>query len=105
MPFDRRREISRLSLKIDQLGQGQYFDVDIAGALHQLGRNDAGGAVAGRKGLVQVRHHAADSRIALNQVDLKAGVGQVQGGLNTGDAAALHQYRANLFIVVFSIFD
>jgi hypothetical protein len=68
----------------------------------ELGRDDAGGAIAGRKRLVQMRHHAADGGVALDEIDLEAAVGQVEGGLDAGNAAARHQHRANFLVVVFT---
>ena len=53
-----------------------------------LRREDAGGAVEGREGLVEHRHVAADGAGALDEVDLLAGVGDLERGLDAGDAAA-----------------
>ena len=44
------------------------------------------------KVLSNLRHVAADGRLALDQVDLLAGVGQRQRGVDAGDAAADHQH-------------
>ena len=97
IPLDGGLEMARLALEIDQLGKRQDLDVQIAGAFDELGRDDAGGAIAGREGLVQVRHHAADGGVALDEIDLEAGVGQIERGLHAGNAAALHQHRAIFF--------
>ncbi len=53
-----------------------------------LGREDAGGAVEGGKGLVEHGHVPADARLAFDQDHFLAGVGQRQGGLDPGDPAA-----------------
>ena len=53
-----------------------------------LGREDAGGAVQRGEGLVEHGHVPADRRLALDEDHLLAGVGQGQGGLDPGDAAA-----------------
>ena len=45
------------------------------------------------EGLVELGHVAADRRLALDQVDVVAGVGQFEGGLQSGDAAADDQRR------------
>jgi len=55
--------------------------------LGHLGREDAGGAVEGRESLVELGHVAADGRLALDEEDLLAGVGQGHGGMDTADAA------------------
>ena len=99
MPFDRGVEMARFAFQTDQFGKRQDFDVQVPRAFDELGRDDAGGAIAGRKRLVQMRHHAADGGVALDEIDLEAAVGQVEGGLDAGNAAALHQHRANFLVV------
>ena len=49
---------------------------------------DAGRAVQGREGLVQLGHLAADGGLLFDDVDLEARVGDVQRRLDAGDAAA-----------------
>ena len=63
-------------------------------ALHggHLRRQDAGGAIERREGLVELGHVPADGRLAFHQVDVLAGVGQGQRGVDAGDAAAHHQH-------------
>ena len=39
----------------------------------------------------------------LHQIDLETGVGQIERRLNAGDAAALHQHRADYLILSFSM--
>ena len=94
--------MARFAFQPDEFGQRQDFNVQVARAFDELGRADAGGAIAGRKGLVQMRHHAADGGVALDEINLEAAVGQVEGGLDAGNAAALHQHRANFFAVGFT---
>ena len=53
-----------------------------------LRREDASRAVEGREGLVEHGHVAAYRRVLLDQEDLLAGVGQLEGGLDAGDATA-----------------
>ncbi len=90
-------EIPRRAFQLLQFGEGQDFDVEVAGALDELGRDDAGRAIAGGKGLVQVGHHPADGGRILDQIDLESGIGQVEGGLDAGDAPSLNEYGADLF--------
>jgi hypothetical protein len=95
-------EMAGFAFQADEFGQREDFDVQVARAFDELGRDDAGGAIAGRERLVQVRHHAADGGVALDEIDLEAAVGQVEGGLDAGNAAAGHQHRANFLVVVFT---
>ena len=88
--FDRSHEVARLALQINQLGQGEDFDIRIAARLNQLGCEDAKGTVVGGKGLVQAGHDTADGPGFLNQIHLVAKFSQVKGGLDTGHAAAGH---------------
>ena len=67
---------------------GEEFDVWILGHLDHLGGADAGRAVQGRKGLVELEHVSADGGRPLDQVDLVPGISDVQGGLHAGDTAA-----------------
>jgi hypothetical protein len=55
------------------------------------GRQDAGRAIQGREGLVELGHVPADGRFALDQVDMEARVGDLERRLDAGDAAAHHQ--------------
>jgi len=71
-----------------QLCQGKKFYVEMPADLDQFRRDDSHGAVIGGKGLVQLCHGATDGWTLFNQVDLVAGVRQVQGCLHAGDAAA-----------------
>jgi hypothetical protein len=69
------------------------FDVDMPADLDQFGRNNSHGAVIGWKSLVQLRHNATDSRRLFNQMNIKAGIGEIQCGLHTGNAGTHYQYR------------
>ena len=70
------------------LGVRQQVDHLVLADRHHLRREDAGGAVERREGLVEHRHVAADGAGALDEVDLLAGVGDLEGRLDAGDAAA-----------------
>ena len=100
MPPDGGFEIAGFAFQPDEFGQCQDLDVQVARAFDEFGRADAGGAIAGRKRLVQVRHHAADGGVAFDEINLETAVGQVEGCLDAGNAAALHQHRANFLFVV-----
>jgi hypothetical protein len=74
------------------------LDVDVPADLDQLGRNNSHGTVIGGKGLVQLRHDAADSRRPFNQMNIKAGLGKIQCRLHTGNACTHYQYRSVNFL-------
>ena len=74
------------------LGVGPERDVRVRADLGHLRRQDAGRAVEGGEGLVELGHVPADGGLALDQIDLLAGVGQGQGGVDAGDAAADDQH-------------
>ena len=57
-------------------------------AVDHLGRQNARRAVKRRERLVDLRHLAADGRLLLDDIDLKAGVRDIERGLNARDAAA-----------------
>ena len=94
-------EIPRRPFQLLEPGEGQDFDIEIAGALDELRGDDAGRAIAGGKGLVQMGHHPADGGRILDQIDLETGIGQVEGSLDAGDAPSLHQYGADFFLLTF----
>ena len=71
-------KITDLAFDALHVGHGVKIDIQMATGFHQLGRDDAHGAIVGGKGLVQLRHHAADGRILFRQDDPIAGVGQVK---------------------------
>ena len=60
---------------------------------HHLRGEDAGRAVERREGLVELGHVAADRRLALDEVDREAGVGDLERGGDAGDPAADDQRR------------
>ena len=89
-------EVARLTAHLLDFGEGVDLDVEMPPALHQLGGDDAHGAVVGGKGLVQLRHDAADGGLGFHQMHVESGVGQVQGGLDAGHAAADYHDGAGL---------
>ena len=75
---------------------GERVDVDAAvgRGVGEARREAAHGAVLGREGLREPGHVAADALLAFDQMHLDAGVGQLLGGREPGDAPADHQHRA-----------
>ena len=84
-------EVAHRSAHLFQLGVGEHRDLVVLADFGHLGREDAGRAVQRGEGLVELGHVPADRRLALDQVDRVAGVGQFQRGLQAGDAAADHE--------------
>ena len=78
----------------DLYGLGGRLDRDqgVAGNLQHPGTQDAHGAVVGGKGLVQLRHPAADGEARFHQGHRQPHGRHLQGGLDTGNAAAHHQH-------------
>ena len=63
--------------------------------LDQFGRDDSHRAVISRKGFVQLGHDAPDGWRPLHKVDIKTGVGHVQGRLHSGDPTADYHHRTS----------
>ena len=96
------RVLADLDLKAARLAgdpldirQRDDLDVLVPRALHQLGRENAHGAVAGGKGLVELGHPAAYGGGGLQKIDLEAALGEVERGLDAGDAGPADQDRAD----------
>jgi len=68
--------------------------------LHQFRGEDAGGTVVGGEGLVELGHDAADADVLFHQIHLQAGIGQIEGSLNPGDAGTDNHNRTDFFIVI-----
>ena len=76
LPY-RDGEVASLARNALNLAQREGLNVLMASYLHQARGHRAHGAIVRREGLVELRHHAADRRLALDQIDLDAGAGQV----------------------------
>ena len=72
------------------LGKGQKLDVEMPADLDQFGRDNSHGTVIGGEGLVQLGHDATDGGGSLHEVDIIAGIGQIQCGLHPGNASTDH---------------
>jgi hypothetical protein len=86
-------EIAGISLNRFQICVGDQFDVQMPADLDQYRGDNSHGAVIGRKGLVQLGHDAANGRGFFKQIHIIAGIGQIQGGLHSGNTTADNQYR------------
>ena len=74
------------------LGEGQKLNVEMPADLDQFGREDSHGTVIGGEGLVQLGHDATDGGGPLHEVDIIAGIGQIQCGLHPGNASTDHHH-------------
>lgn len=84
-------EIADKAFQRFDFGIGIEGDVGMLRHLDHAGGEDALRAVQRREGLGQLRHVPSDGGFALHQDDFMTGIGDVQGGLYPGDAAADHQ--------------
>ena len=80
------------------IGDGLY--VEVSSGLHQPGGYYTHSAVVGGEGLVELSHHPTNIAFLLQQVDLEAGVAQVEGGLHAADPTSHHQHRSYFFLLV-----
>ena len=87
------REIANVPLEFFHLAVAEQGDVGVVARVDHLGGQDAGRAVKRRKGLVELGHVPADGGLAFDQVDVDAGLGDVECGLDAGHAAAHDQRR------------
>jgi hypothetical protein len=79
-------------------GAGMDLNIDMPADLDQFRRNNSHGTVIGGKCLIQLRHGPADGRAFFHQVNVVAGICQIQSGLHTGNASAHDQYGSPQFI-------
>jgi hypothetical protein len=79
-------EVADLPLDGLDLGVGHEVDMVVVANLDGPGGEDALGAVEGGEGLGELGHAAANRWAVLDEKDIVAGVGDVEGGLHAGDA-------------------
>ena len=72
------------------LGEGQELNVEMPADLDQFGRKDSHGAVIGGEGLVQLGHDTTDGGRPFHEIDIVAGIGQIQSCLHSGNASTHH---------------
>jgi hypothetical protein len=85
-------EVSNLTFYALNFRIGENLYVWVPADLDQFGCENSHGAVVGRKGLIQLRHVAADARPLFNQIDLEPGRGKIERGLNAADTATDNHY-------------
>ncbi len=98
---ERDVKISRLPIDSINFRVGEDFNVRMPADLDQLGCENSHRAVVGREGLVELRHVPTDAGRFLDQVDLKASVGEIERRLNAADATADHHHIADVIVLKF----
>ena len=81
-------EVAHVARHLVDLAVGHQLDVLVLGAVDHARREDAGRAVDGGEGLVELGHDPADGGLPLDDGHLEPGVGQVEGRLDAGHPAA-----------------
>jgi hypothetical protein len=77
----------------------QDLDVGMTVAFHEFRRLDAHGAVVGWKRFVELRHVSADAGLLFDQIGLEPGGAEIQGRLNTADAAPYDQHVSEMSFI------
>lgn len=86
------RETAWCSVQCQQIGIGDHLDIRRPTGLHQFWRENSERAVVSRKSFVQLRHHPADHRGFVEQINVISQLSQVKGSLYAGNAAADHHH-------------
>src|SRR6185369_6834520 len=81
-------EVADVAVDVLDFRVGMQGDVGVVGDVDHFGGHDALGAVKRGEGLGQLGHVAADGGFPFDEDDVVPAVGNVEGGLDAGDAAA-----------------
>jgi hypothetical protein len=81
-------EVTFKTLDLFNLGAGDEVDVTMPADLDQFWRDNSHGAIIGWKGLVEFRHHPPNGRGFFQEMNLVAGICQIQGRLHPGNATS-----------------
>ena len=81
-------KITGRALETDQFGVGDDLYVHVTSGINQLWGKDAHGAVVGWEGFIKLGHDPAYGGLGVYEIDLDSAVGQIERGLDTGDASA-----------------
>ena len=94
-------EITFLARNLFDLGKGQQFDIDMTPHFHQFGGENAHGTIVGGESLVQLTHDTADGSRFFHQINIIAGIGQIQCRLHSGNTPT-HDHDGTDFRVAHS---
>jgi hypothetical protein len=84
---------------VKKLGIRQDLYIQMATKLNELGRKDSHGTIVSGEGLIQLSHDSPDARSLLYHIDEITRFGQIERGLNPGNASSYHHDSANLVIL------
>ena len=97
--FEPQVKSTRLPTHIEDIGIGQNLDIGMIGQFRQFGTQHARRAIIGGKGFVQLGHDTAHIGLFFYQMHSKTGIGNIQSGLDTGNATADNGDRSDLFFM------
>ena len=97
MSSDGGAEIARFSLKVYYLGVGQDLDVGMPTGIQHTRPQYSYGAIHGGEGFIELSHPSPYGGRFLHQIGLYSGGGEIQRGLNAGDASAYYRHAFTLF--------
>jgi hypothetical protein len=90
---------TRFPFHVKKLGIRQDLYIEMATKLNELGRKDSHGTIVSGEGLIQLSHDSPDARSLLYHIDEITRFGQIERGLNPGNASSYHHDSANLVIL------
>jgi hypothetical protein len=90
---------SRFAFDVQNLSIGQDLHIQVSTKLDELGREDSHGTIVSGKGLIQLSHDPSDAGSPLYHIDEITRFGQVERGLNSGNASSHHHDSSNLVIL------
>ena len=91
LSFDFDLKVADIAFYFFYFGIRQYIDFIVLRAVHHFGRENTRRTVKRGKGLVQLRHPAADRGIFFHYVDGESRLGDIQSRLYARNAAAYYQ--------------
>ena len=80
--FDRYREIAHVTIDMGHFSPGEQGNVGMNARRDHLGGENAGGAVEGGEGLVELSHVTANGGLTLNQENMVTCVGDLESSLD-----------------------
>ena len=81
-------EITDIAIHFLNLGVGQQGDIGMIANLHHFWCEDAGRAIQGGEGFIELSHMPTDGRFTFHQIDGETSICDFEGSLDTGDTAS-----------------